>query len=415
MTVEEHYGKLLQLPAPWEVRKVEEDLLGQRVAVWLRWPDGVKAPCPVCGERMPVYDRMEERAWRHLSVMQYRLELRCAVPRCRCEEHGVKTIKAPWAEPGSRFTLHFEAFAVRVIEACRSLSQAAALLDLHWDSVQRIIDAAVQRGVARRTTEGIRRVGLDEKSFLRGQSYVSLMTDLDGQRVLEVVPGRSIESCVKLWEALPREQRAQVAAAAMDMGAPFIIGTTQMVPHVDIVHDRFHVSKPLNEAVDKTRREESAKLAAKGDDTLKRTRYLWLHGQTPEDQKEHFEDLLETNLRTARAWAYKEQMVEFWLQSDAAAGSAFFAHWYHSVMRSKLPALKKVAKSLKAHLGGLLTYFKHRITNALTEGFNSKIQALKADARGFRRFDNYRTRILFFCGKLDLLPSLDSPTTHTIP
>lgn len=413
MTVEEHYRELLELPPPWEVTKVERDPLRDRVTVWLRWPDGVKVPCPVCGEQMPIYDRLEERSWRHLSVMQYRLELRCQVPRCRCEEHGVKTTKVPWAEPGSRFTLYFEAFAVRVIEACRSLSQAATLLDLHWDSVQRIIDAAVKRGLARRTTEGITRVGLDEKSFLRGQSYVSLMTDLDGQRVLEVVPDRDTAACVKLWKALPENQLTKIVAAAMDMGAPFILGTAQAAPHADIVHDRFHVSKPLNEAVDKTRREESVKLAAKGDDTLKRTRFLWLHGQTPEDQKERFEELLETNLRTAKAWAYKEQMVEFWHQPDAETGKAFFDQWYRSVMHSKLPAVKRVARSLKAHLSGLLTYFKHRITNALTEGFNSKIQALKADARGFRRFENYRTRILFFCGKLDLMPAVPSHATHS--
>jgi transposase len=415
MKVEEHYARLLQLPAPWEVVKVEESVPEQRVRVFLRWPDGVRAPCPECGEPSPIYDRLPERTWRHLSVMQYRLELRCATPRCRCEKHGVKAVRVPWAEPGSRFTLHFEAFAVAVIAACRSLSQAAELLGLHWDSVQRIIDSAVARGLARRTTEGIRRVGLDEKSFLRGQSYVSLMTDLDGQRVLEVVAGRDTQACVKLWELLPEEQRKQVEAAAMDMGAPFILGTSQAAPQADIVHDRFHVSKPLNEAVDQTRREESAKLAAEGDDTLKRTRYLWLHGQTPEEHKEHFEELLETNLRTAKAWAYKEQMVEFWQQPDAEAGNAFFQQWYRSVMRSRLPKMKKVAKSLKAHLGGLLTYFKHRITNALTEGFNSKIQAIKADARGFRRFENYRTRILFFCGKLDLMPQIHSAATHTIP
>jgi hypothetical protein len=51
-------------------------------------------------------------------------------------------------------------------------------------------------------------------------------------------------------------------------------------------------------------------------------------------------------------------------------------------MSSRPPRVKKGAESLKAHLGGLLTYFKHRISNPLTEGFNSKIQALKADARG---------------------------------
>lgn len=415
ISVHEHYRRLLLLPEPWEVTKVEDDLVGQSVTVWLRWPDGVKVPCPVCGKAAPIYDRMPERSWRHLSVMQYRLELRCGVPRCDCEQDGVKTMSVPWAEPGSRFTLHFESFAVAVIAACRSLSQAAELLGLHWDSVQRIIEQAVSRGLARRNLDGITRVGLDEKSFLRGQSYVSLMTDLTGRRVLDVVPGRDTLSGLKLWSSLSKEQVYGVEAVAMDMGASFIAATQQAAPNADIVHDRFHVSKPLNEAVDHTRRDESAELAAQGDDTLKRTRFLWLHGTVPDDRKQHFESLLESNLRTAKAWAYKEQMVEFWHQPDADAGNAFFQQWYRSVMSSRLPRVKKVAKTLKAHLGGLLTYFKHRISNALTEGFNSKIQALKADARGFRKFENYRTRILFFCGRLDLAPCLLSAPTHSIP
>ena len=415
ISVHEHYRRLLVLPEPWEVTKVEDNLVGQSVTVWLRWPDGVKVPCPVCGNPAPIYDRMPERSWRHLSVMQYRLELRCAVPRCDCEQDGVKTMRVPWAEPGSRFTLHFETFAVAVIAACRSLSQAAELLGLHWDSVQRIIEQAVSRGLARRNLDGITRVGLDEKSFLRGQSYVSLMTDLTGRRVLEVVPGRDTDSGLKLWASLSKEQIAGIEAVAMDMGASFIAATHQAAPNADIVHDRFHISKPLNEAVDHTRRDESAELAGQGDDTLKRTRFLWLHGTVPDDRKQHFESLLESNLRTAKAWAYKEQMVEFWHQPDADAGNAFFQQWYRSVMSSRLPRVKKVAKTLKAHLAGLLTYFKHRISNALTEGFNSKIQALKADARGFRKFENYRTRILFFCGRLDLAPHLPSAPTHSIP
>jgi transposase len=59
---------------------------------------------------------------------------------------------------------------------------------------------------------------------------------------------------------------------------------------------------------------------------------------------------------------------------------------------------------LKKHLAGLLAYFRHWITNAATEGLNSKIQAIKAAARGFRNFDHYRIRILFFCGRLVMRP-----------
>ena len=415
MEVEEHYAKLLRLPPPWEVLKVEENLPEQRVSVCLRWPAGAKACCPQCGRQAPLYDHLPARTWRHLSVMQYRLELCAALPRCNCPEHGVKAVRVPWAEPYSRFTRHFEAFAIAVIEACRSISQAVKLLGLSWDSVQAIIDAAVLRGLARRTTEGIRRVGLDEKSFRRGQSYVSLMSDLDGQRILEVIAGRDTQSCVQLWEALPGQQRAEVEAAAMDMADPYINGTREAAPHVEIVHDRFHVSKMLNEAVDQTRREETARLSAQGDETLKHTRYLWLQGQTREGQKETFEQLLESNLRTARAWAYKEQMVEFWQQDDERKGREYFEQWYRSVIRTRLPKMKKVARTLKEHLGELLTYFKHRITNAMTEGFNSKIQAIKADARGFRRFENYRARILFFCGKLDMLPTPHTPAACAIP
>ena len=66
-----------------------------------------------------------------------------------------------------------------------------------------------------------------------------------------------------------------------------------------------------------------------------------------------------------------------------------------------------IARSLP---GGVMTCFVHPITNAISEGFNSKIQAIKSDARGFRSFINYRARILFHCGKLSLLPNLPPPS-----
>ncbi|MBP8153977.1 MAG: transposase [Nitrospira sp.] len=100
---------------------------------------------------------------------------------------------------------------------------------------------------------------------------------------------------------------------------------------------------------------------------------------------------------------------------SCTAAGRFFTQWYRAVMRSKLEPVKKVARTLKAHLVHLLTSFQHPITNVLTEGFNSKIQAIKAAAHGFRRLENYRARILFFCGKLNLLLHLPSPPIHCIP
>jgi transposase len=407
-----HYGKLLGIGKPWEVRAAQLDLIRGRVEIEVGWDETAAVVCPECGKECARHDHAPEREWRHLNVMQFLTVIRARIPRCRCPEHGVKTVRVPWAEKDSRFTLHFEALAVEMIGACRSLTQAADLLQLDWDGVQRIVDRAVARGLLRRSTEGVRYVGLDEKSFGRGQRYVSIATDIKGARVLEVVPGNDQAAGESLWRALPPEQRSKVEAAAMDMSAGFAAATRAQAPQAAIVHDKFHVAKLLNDAVDQTRRAEHQQLHAEGDDTLKNTRYLWLHGQLPETKQASFADLLEINLKTARAWAYKEQFVEFWGQPDAAQGFDFFTQWKRSVMRSRLAKVKAVAKTLHQHLTNLLTYFLHPITNAVSEGFNSRIQAIKADARGFRRFLNYRSRILFHCGKLNMLPVLPESASH---
>jgi len=73
--------------------------------------------------------------------------------------------------------------------------------------------------------------------------------------------------------------------------------------------------------------------------------------------------------------------------------------------------MKKVARMIHKQFEGILVVFKHKVTNAVSEGLNSKMQALKSAARGFRNFNNYRVRILFYCGKLNLMPSLQ---THAI-
>ena len=82
---EEHYRSLLQLPSSWQVTSVDSNLAGQPVIVRVAWPSRVKAPCPDCGKLRPIHDRLEESSWPHLSAMQYKPELRCSPPRCRCE------------------------------------------------------------------------------------------------------------------------------------------------------------------------------------------------------------------------------------------------------------------------------------------------------------------------------------------
>jgi transposase len=401
-----HYGLLLGIELPWQVEEVNLDLEGKQVEIALAWSSGQKAACPVCGQACWQYDLAAPRTWRHLDTMQFQTIIRARVPRVECPTDGVKTVAVPWAEPLGRFSRLFERLAIDVLLCARSVKSAAGLMGLSWDEVDHILRRAVERGLSRRQLEGLIHLGIDEKSFMAGHSYISLLTDLPGGRVLEVVQERTEAAAEALWETLSEEQRKQVEAVAVDMWEPFMNSIREQVPDADLVHDKFHVVKHLNEAVDKVRRREHKELMAAGDETLKGTRQLWLFNahNLSEEQMASFAALRDSGLKVARAWAAKELFSTLWTYRYKGAARRFFRDWYSWVSRSRLKPLIKVAKMLKKHLENILTYLKHPITNAVTEGLNSKIQMIKSNARGFRSFENYRNRILFFCGKLSLYP-----------
>jgi transposase len=404
--LQKHYALLLGIGSPWQVKAVELKLAEKRVDIELGWQWGAAAKCPECGRECSIHDSAPERTWRHLDTMQFETVIRARVPRSECPEHGIKTMKVPWAPPQGRFTLLFERFAVDVLLACASVSQACELLGLGWEAAHEIMRRAVERGLERRELDALKHLGMDEKSFKRGHSYITLLSDLEQSRVLDVVEERTTEAAEQLWATLTPEQKQSVEAVAVDMWEPFIQSIQQAVPQADIVHDKFHVSKYLGEAVDKVRRQEHKELLAQGDETLKGTRQLWLYNPqnfSPE-QRAEFAGLKDQQLKVARAWAAKELFSRFWLYQEEGWARRFFKDWFGWVSRSRLKPMSNVARLLKRHLDHLLTYLKHHITNAVTEGLNSKIQSIKSAARGFRNFKNYRTRILFFCGKLGLYP-----------
>lgn len=401
----EHYRLLLGLDGSWRVDRVDLALGERKVEIGLSHVGG-KLTCPDCGAECRQADLAPEREWRHLDTMQFQTIVRARAPRAKCPTCGVKTVAVPWADKHSRFTLLFEAFAIEVLAASSSVAGAAELLRLDWHAAHAIMHRAVERGLARRQTDQVRHVGIDEKNFGRGHSYVSVMTDLDAGRVLEVSRERTQEAADSLWKSLPQAQRERVQAVAIDMWQPFAESTRQNAPQADIVHDKFHVAKHLNEAVDQVRRRENKTLRAAGDERLVGSKQLWLFApkNLSKERKRELDALKHQTLQTSRAWAIKEHFRRFWNYVYATSAADFFHDWHAWAVRSRLRPIRDKAKMLKRHLPNLLSYFLHPITNAAAEGFNSKIQYLKSAARGFRNFQHYRTRILFFCGKLNLMP-----------
>lgn len=404
--ITEHYSQLLGVNSPWTIDDVSLDLTEHRVDIYVDYTDK-EGPCPECGCQSPRYDDREERVWRHLDTMQFSTYLHCRVPRIRCPEHGVKTLATPWATKNSRFTLLFEAFAIKLLLAARSIEEARKLLGLNWHQLNDIKAQAVERGLARRTEERVRHVGIDEKQFRSGHRYISSLIDLDQGRVLDVVEDRTEEKakCL-LQKGLNATQREQVEAVALDMWPAYANAVHELLPSADIVHDRFHISQHLNKAVDLVRRQENRELSKEEDYRLRGTKSMWLYNEEnqPDRYKKAFAKLKNSNLKVARAWALKEQFRSFWAHLNKEDAKTYFDSWYSWAIRSQLTPIKAKAQMLKHHLTNILTYFEHQISNAAAEGLNSKIQTIKANARGFRSFESFRYSILFYCGRLDMTP-----------
>jgi transposase len=403
-----HYALLLGLNAPWRVQRVELNIDHKQIFVTLEYPAGLRLKCsqPGCSQECRIKDHREERRWRHLDTMQFETIVKARVPRSHCPEHGVKTIFIPWASRRSSFTWAFERLAIEVILTAKSLRQAQSLLRISWDQAHRIQELAVERGLERRKLEQVEYVGMDEKSFRRGQNYISVMSDLKEGRVLEVVEGRKKTAADQLWERFPESQRHHIKAVGLDMWEAFIRSSQQYAPQAKLVHDKFHVARYLSKAVDDVRKRENRRLCREGDERLKGTKYLWLKKPSnwTESQQAQFDKLKSGQLKVARAWAIKEAFGRFWQYRSGHFAENHFKHWYFWATHSKLDPMVNVARFLKRHWQGLISYFEHRITNAVAEGLNSKIQSIKANARGFRNFEHYRVSILFHCGKLSLYP-----------
>lgn len=409
MQVTELFEQMLKLEHPWSVCEARVNHAAQEIEIQASCAQTVWG-CPQCQQRAHIH-AYERRRWRHRDTSQYKTFVVSDVPRVKCPEHGTVQVTVPWAERLSRFTRLFEHWAIDLMLEC-SIAAACKLLGISWEAADGIKQRAVIRGLFRKPAQSYKKLCVDEKSFGRGQNYVTLVAHIQPGRsatVEFVGEGRKKESLDAFWQTLTPEQLAEIQAVGMDMHQDYINSTLEHVPGAKdkIVHDPFHLVRDMNDAVNDVRKQEQKALKKEDDSTLDGTRYLWLYGREnlPGRWSARFDAVKGMNLKTARAWALKEMFRSFWKCEIREGAEVYFERWYSWAIRSRLEPVKKLARQCKRHLSNILTYFTHKITNGPIEGLNNKIQALVKKAYGYRNIERFKTDILFHLGGLNLYPN----------
>ena len=317
------YEHLLGLKTPWSVKHVELSLADQRVVVEVVLKKGQVWADPTDATKRAHINGWTERQWRHLDTCQFETLIKARVPQLKYADGTVEELVVPWAERYSPRHHLDERVCHQTAASLPNHQSVCNLTRLSWSTVNAIMVRAVELGMLKRTEEEISYLGIDEKSSQKGHSYVTILTDIDRSRVLDLIPERKLEAAKTLLETLTPAQRASVKAVAMDMWPAFMGAAAQCLPQADIVHDKFHVSKYLGEAVDTVRKQEHRRLSQLGSSPLTGSKWAWLKSYPDGRSAEavSFRALNQLNLKTSRAWTIKENFTQFWSYSYKGSAS----------------------------------------------------------------------------------------------
>ena len=399
---EEMFAQSIGLSDPWTIERAEFDEKKKEVHVYVKARKTAKYPCPKCGKMCSRYDDEEtERVWRHGDVVFFPCYIHCRRPRIKCED-GIHVVTAPWARPGSRYTLLFESYAMLLAQSM-PVNQARKLLRISHTSLTAILRYWVHKAVDEEDLSEVRSICVDETSFKKGHSYVTVISDAVKRRVIDVEEGRDAATVERFSYKLEEKggDCGRIKTYISDMSAAYESARELCFPDSTQIIDKFHVKQLMLQAMDEVRKAEQGKTFSRSKRSGKKLLMI-PEKRLTKQQQERIATLSKQYPNTGRAYRMVQALDEMYNCDSKENAEVVFNRLISWLNRSRLEPMKKVAKTLKQHKSTILSYFQYRLTNAIAEGINSLIQAAKRKARGYRTFEGYSCMIYLVVGKLKL-------------
>ena len=350
--------------------------------------------CPCCERRCKVVE-IFDRKLRDMSVCgrDCYIELQTYHISCKCGYYGME--KIDFLDKYSRYTNRFVEY---VADLCKTMSlvDVSKAAHIDWKTAKRIDLLELEKMVTSLEKVNPTGIGIDEIAYEKGHKYLTVVREIGGG-VIWIGKGRKKETLNQFFRELGKKKCNKITIAVIDMWKPFIKSIRENT-NAEIVFDKFHVIKKINEAVDKIRKKEFAKASEDERIRMKRKRFLILkRGENlSKDQKDSLEELMAKNTNLY-AYLLKEQVSEVFEEIDLESGISRLRKWIENVKKIGIDAFTKVLEMMESHWEGIINYFKHHLTNAASEGFNRKINIIRRRACGFRDLHYFQLKILQTC------------------
>jgi transposase len=376
--------------------------------------------CPRCGVVATAHGRREHlvrdipSAGRPVTLVWAKRLWRCREPRCQ---------QRTWTETSPAIRAKAALTERARVWACRRVGEDGATVEdvrlelgVGWGTVMRAV-----REYGRPRVEdpdrlaGVVGLGVDESAFLRATAvrstqFVTGVVDLTPgrpARLLDVVPGRS-GTVYAAWIA-DREQawRDAITFAALDPFRGYATALRTELPAAVRVLDAFHVVRLGFQALDEVRRRvQQETLGHRGyrADPLYGVRRALRRGE--EKLTDRAWARIEAALaagdpdgEVAAAWWCAQRLRGVYLAADPEEGRRRGAEVIELTLSCPVPEVARLGRTLRSWRSEFLAYFATgRASNGPTEAMNLLIEKIRRIGHGFRNIDNYRLRLLLYCG-----------------
>ena len=397
------FEELLRFP-DMRVVGVRVDHAKRAVHVALAWREE-KYVCPVC-KSMASKCKTEPRkeAVRHLDCVGYMTLLELDAMEMRCGQCG-KMFNRTASFMGDSVFITADLLE-DMVETARgaSVAQVAEWNGQPVSSFTRMYYAELQKADQRRVIPPVRRLGIDETAFLRGQgNYVLLLHDLDRHEVIEVLPDRRKETLKTYLEEHRDDVFAGLEAVCIDMWKPYKQAVQAVFPDVAIVVDRFHVMQHVSDALDECRRAIARKTKDPETKDLLKKEYRFALLRSQEEQlsmpggRKQLREVLDLDPELRALHKLKERLRRIYHIRKPHKAQRALENWLRCARYLASRYLKDLIQMVCNWKSEILNFAKHAITNGLVEGVNCKVKLVKRLGYGFTNVQHFRLRILHTC------------------
>ena len=360
--------------------------------------------CSRCGALHTKYYDKSNIVLKDVPIGDWQVRWKVLRVRLDCSCHHVPVVeKIPFRSTDHQLTVRMQEYTQGLLcTKMFTVKDVSRMLNLDYGVVYKIDHAILIELLQYAEIPEITHIGVDEKSFLKGHKYVTLVSCLKRGKVIWASEGKDEKALDAFFKAIGPERARKIEFATRDESSAYIASLHKNIPWALQVSDKFHIVKKLNETIDQIRKELSEGVTAS-----KNCMWVLRHREKNlnDRHKIKLEELKQENEILYELYLLKEKFFQFFEYEKAEIDKAegFLNNWIDQMAYYGLEPLNKFIEHVIRHKWSILNIVRTGFTNATAEGLNRKINVLKSMAYGYKNVQYFMLKILQRCGILGSL------------